>query len=160
MKLLREGKRTKIAGRDVGAGLKTLVRKLATGKAASSVPEFLARISMWETREADRMMKAKRPERVEGIHDQAEMLISLTEGVKSVPDVTDRIDALFTDDGLGQAGVITCSSVHRSKGLEANRVFICAWTLRSHNQEELNIKYVAFTRAIRSLVLVAEARKA
>jgi superfamily I DNA/RNA helicase len=82
------------------------------------------------------------------------MLISLTDGAKSVDDVIGRIEALFTDDGLGAAGVITCSSVHRAKGLEAERVFVLRDTIRDHNQEERNIHYVAITRAKRELVFV------
>ncbi|MEN6605884.1 MAG: ATP-dependent helicase [Bryobacteraceae bacterium] len=150
MALLKSGRRTRIAGRDVGAGLKGLIRKFK----ARSVPNLLARIHGWEDREITRLTKAGRPERVDAVHDQADMLITLTEGARNVRDVEAKIDALFTDDGLGQAGVITCSSVHRAKGLEANRVFILASTLRAHNQEELNIQYVAITRAKSELVMV------
>ena len=83
------------------------------------------------------------------------MITDLSEGAKSVRDIEIKIDALFTDDGLGTAGVITCSSVHRAKGLEANRVFVLQNTLRDHNIEELNIQYVAITRAKEHLVWVS-----
>jgi superfamily I DNA/RNA helicase len=164
MTLLRNGKRTRVAGRDIGAGLSSLVRKFR----ARSVPELLTKIGAWESRETarvDAMLKTATNGRkrtletkIEGIRDQAEMLVSLTDGAQSVSDVEARIGALFTDDGLGQAGVITCSSVHRSKGLEASRVFVLSDTLRSHNQEELNIQYVAITRAKDTLVMVSEKR--
>lgn len=156
MGLLRSGKRARIAGRDIGAGLKALIRRLSKGRAANSVPELLNRIALWETRETERMKRANRLNRIDGIHDQAETLISLAEGAASVRAVEERIDALFTDDGLGQAGLVTCSSVHRAKGLEANRVFILWDTVRDKNQEELNIQYVAITRAKTALVLVSE----
>lgn len=150
MSLLRMGKRTQIAGRDIGAGLKALVRKLK----GRSVPDMLAKIAAWEAREVARMEKAKRLDRIDAVHDQAEMLVSLTDGARSVDEVIERIDALFTDDGLGQAGVITCSSVHRAKGLEADRVFVLWDTLKDHSQEEKNIRYVAITRAKHTLVQV------
>jgi superfamily I DNA/RNA helicase len=51
--------------------------------------------------------------------------------------------------------MITCSSVHRAKGLEAERVFVLAKTLRTDNDEERNISYVAITRAKSSLVYVS-----
>ena len=156
MGLLRQQKRARIAGRDIGTGLKALVRKLAKGAAANSVPAFIERVGIWEQREANRMLRAKREAQVELVHDKAEILFTIAADAKSVRDIEARIDGLFTDDGLGQAGVITCSSVHRSKGLEANRVFVLASTLypRGHNREEENIEYVAITRAKKSLFMV------
>lgn len=161
MKLLRSGKRTRIAGRDIGAGLKSLVRKLK----GRSVPDMLSKISAWEMREVTRLRaqltnakngKAKAIQsKMDAIADQADMLTSLADGARNVDEIINRIDGLFTDDGLGDAGVITCSSVHKSKGLEADRVFILKDTLRSHSQEELNICYVAITRAKSTLVYVS-----
>lgn len=160
MKLLRSGKRTRVAGRDIGKGLIALVRKLR----GRSVPDMLSKISAWETREVHRLQaqlsaskngkRATIEAKIEGVRDQAGMLVSLTDGARNVDEVIARIEALFTDDGLGDAGVIVCSSVHKSKGLEANRVFILADTLRTDSQEERNICYVAVTRAKNTLVYV------
>lgn len=160
MQLLRSGKRARVAGRDIGKGLIALIRKFK----ARSVPDLLGRIEGWRDREVSRvrtqMDKATNGRRaafqakMDGIADQADMLISLAEGAKNVEEVTTRIEALFTDDGLGAAGVITCSSVHKAKGLEAERVFVLADTLRSTNEEELNIQYVAYSRAKNELVHV------
>jgi superfamily I DNA/RNA helicase len=160
MKLLRSGKRTRVAGKEIGKGLQGLVWKLKT----RSIPELLSKISAWEEREIVRLTataktatngrKEASKAKIEAVKDQAEMLISLTDGAKNVTDVEDRIEALFSDDGLGAAGVITCSSVHRAKGKETKRVFVLADTLRNNNIEELNITYVAITRAKESLVYV------
>jgi superfamily I DNA/RNA helicase len=152
MSLLRSGKRTQVAGRDIGKGLQTLINKFK----ARTVPELLNKIRAWESKEVSRMLAQDREDRVEAIHDQAEMLVSLTDGAVNVADVVDRVEALFTDDGLGVAGVITCSSVHRSKGLEASTVYVLYSTLypRGTSREEENIEYVAITRAINRLVKV------
>ncbi len=159
MSMLRLGKRTRIAGRDIGAGLLALIRKFK----ARSVPDLIAKISAWEDREIKRIEaryvgrtdSSTFTTRCDAIHDQAEMLTSLTDDAKNVSDVEQRITALFTDDGLGAAGMITCSSVHKAKGLEADRVFVLADTLRDGNDEERNICYVAITRAKSSLVYVS-----
>jgi superfamily I DNA/RNA helicase len=157
MALLRNGKRARIAGRDIGGGLKALVRKLAKGPASNSVPAFIEKVTVWQDRETLRFTKAGKDSKVEEIIDKAEMLLALAQEATSVRDIENRIDALFTDDGLGQAGVITCSSIHRSKGLEANRVFLLASTLYPGGRmdlEEQNLEYVAVTRAKQTLVMV------
>ncbi len=157
MKLLRAGKRTIVAGKkDLGDGLCSLVKKLA--KSSRSVPEFLTRLDGWTDREVTRAKAGKNANaveaRIEEILDRADVLRNLADDARSVTEITDRIEALFTDNGLGAAGVITCSSVHKSKGLEADRVFILADTLRAGDIEEENIRYVAVTRAKQSLVWV------
>jgi superfamily I DNA/RNA helicase len=159
MSLLRAGKRTKIAGRDIGKGLVTLARKLH----ASSVPDFLRKIEGWRQRESQRLQsKFKNREdspayqqRLDGIADQAGMLSSLADGARNVQEIVDRIEALFTDDGLGDKGLIVCSSVHKAKGREADNVFILRDTLRpGMGIEEDNICYVAVTRAKHTLTYV------
>jgi superfamily I DNA/RNA helicase len=159
MKLLRSGKRARVAGRDIGKGLVSLVRKLK----GRSVPDLLAKIERWANREVARHAAvlaeatngrhAAIQGKIEAITDQASMLTELTDGAKSVDEVTTRVEALFASDGA-VTGTVTCSSVHRSKGLEANRVFILRDTLRGGTIEEENIAYVAVTRAKQSLVWV------
>jgi superfamily I DNA/RNA helicase len=165
MQLLRSGKRARVAGKDIGKGLVSLIRKMR----ANSVPQLLSKIEAWATREVTRQNAAMATatngrkkaiqSKIEAIQDQADMLVSLADGAKNVDEVTSRIEALFTDDGLGMAGVITCSSVHRAKGLEANRVYVLRDTLRETSDEERNICYVAITRAKHELVWVNSNRE-
>lgn len=165
MQLLRSGKRTKIAGRDIGKGLITLVRKLK----ATSVPDFMRKVEGWRQKEEARLLAKFKGKgdltqnksymaRLDAIQDQAEMLQSLADGARNVQEVVDRIEALFTDDGLGDKGLIVCSSVHKAKGKEADRVFILKDTLRpGQGVEEDNICYVAITRAKTTLTYVVGA---
>jgi superfamily I DNA/RNA helicase len=83
-------------------------------------------------------------------------LSELAQNAISVSDFSARIEALFSDT-LGTKDVIMCSSVHRAKGLEADRVFVLRDTLypRGVTREEENIEYVAITRAKNELVWVA-----
>lgn len=161
MNLLKEGKRARIAGRDIGTGLINLVNKIR----AASIPDFIVKVQRWEQQQVEHMLQANREDRIEGVRDQANMLVTLAIGANSVYDVTNRIRDLFTDDGLGSKGVITCSSVHKAKGLEADRVMILVDTLYAgkpkgkgasdkRKMEEANIEYVAITRAKNELVRV------
>lgn len=88
MSLLRAGKRTRVAGRDIGAGLRALVRKIS--KSARSVPEFLERLAGWEEREITRAIKAKREEKVEAIQDQADMLRNLADDAHNLAEIEGR----------------------------------------------------------------------
>lgn len=167
MSLLRNQKRARIAGRDIGQGLKAIMRKI---NVTNSVPELLKKLEAWEKKEIDRALASKQEKRVEFIQDQAETIRVITDGATGVREVEARIDALFSDDGLGDANVITCSSVHRAKGLEAEKVYILTETLYpgrgakmlkdkkpqtpAQLREEANIEYVAITRAKKTLVKV------
>jgi superfamily I DNA/RNA helicase len=162
MSLLRSGKRARVAGRQIGKDLVVILKKMK----ANSVPQLLQRIEAWSEREQSRqrvkltgsMSEGRREAinaKIEGILDQAEMLSSLADGAKNVEEVQNRAESLFSDDGLGIAGVITCSSVHKAKGLEAERVFVLRETLRETTQEERNIAYVAVTRAKLELIWVS-----
>ena len=164
MSLLRSGKRARVAGRDIGAGLKAIVRKLAKGAAAQSIPAFLEKVTIWEEREIARLeaqlvskkLKAATIQnKIDLVRDQAEMLAELAQNAISVRDFEGRIDALFSDDQ--SEGIIYCSSVHRAKGLEADRVFVLRGTLYCgpDAREEANIEYVAITRAKNTLVWVS-----
>lgn len=181
MALIRINKRVSIAGRDIGKGLEALVKKLSTGAAEHSVPMFLQRLNTWRQREAKRALASARSEamgiaKCEAIFDKADTLEFLVEGAVSVRSVLVRIHDLFPkrEDGkdVNPATVVTCSSIHKAKGLEAQRVYVMMDTLYPHKtlparilakiglsrqREEENLDYVACTRAIRELVLVTDA---
>lgn len=167
MAMLRSNKRVKIQGKDIGAGLKALARKLMTGKAATSIPAFLERLVAWELREIERAYKMDREDRADQARDKADTLRHLTDGVVGPKELETRLETLFTDDP--GVGAVICSSVHKAKGLESKRVFILRPTLyptpprrngkpgvlsASRQREEENIEYVAITRAQENLVWV------
>lgn len=162
MAMIRAQKRVKVAGKDIGAGLKSILGKLTKAKRINSVPAFLEKLATWEERECERAERGKMDSAVERVHDQADTLRTLSDGAPGLQDIEARIDALFTDDGLGDAGYVICSSVHKAKGREANRVFVLRDTLYpkrkkttpAQEREERNIEYVSITRARNTLVWV------
>jgi superfamily I DNA/RNA helicase len=174
---LRAGKPAKIQGRDIGNGLKALIRQLAKGDAAHSIPKFLARLDNYADKMRTRLQAAGHEEHIEALNDKVETLKWLAEDATGVPGLTDRIENLFTDE---PGAAVIFSTVHKAKGLETNRVFILESTFgipipcecghrhyakgcarrcgctkytadRKKQLEEQNIKYVAITRAKREL---------
>jgi superfamily I DNA/RNA helicase len=163
MGLIRLQVRVRIQGRDIGAGLISLVGKLAKGKAANSIPAFLERLAKWEEREVLRAEAANRDDLVSAIHDKADTLVVVAEGTSGPKELQARLQALFADEG--SAASVVCSSVHKAKGLEARRVFVLRPTLYPRPRkgqvqtplqvrEEQNIEYVAVTRSQAELVWV------
>jgi superfamily I DNA/RNA helicase len=152
LQLLRAGKRARIEGRDMVAGLMSLVKKLGRNR---TMAEFLSRLSKWESREVENAQASgdkKAQARIDAIRDKAESLRFLAEGLAGVEELLSRIDQLFADDGRPY---IVCSSVHRSKGLEARCVYILRNTIKAGGEED-NIHYVAVTRSQHTLVWVED----
>ena len=92
--------------------------------------------------------------------EKMDALDALSAGLKKTNDVISRIEKIFADEHDG----ICLSSVHKAKGLEADRVFIVEpammpspWAKKSWEiEQEDNIAYVAVTRARVELVFVPE----
>ncbi len=179
--LVRRGRRVRIQGRDIGAGLKAIVNKCATGPAKSSVPKWLERLSAWKEKEITRATAQKSDALVEKILDQHETLVALADGVAGIPELLTRLDNLFADNDEQGVPQIVCSSVHKAKGREAERVFLLDWTFNPPvaceecrkrpkgckcpggyrpdplaQREEQNIEYVAITRAKHELTRVSQ----
>jgi len=89
------------------------------------------------------------------MEDRVNTLLFLTRIATSIPDLKQKISEIFTDEIKG----IVLSTVHKSKGLEADRVFIVrpdllpmrvrkAWQVA----QERNLEYVAITRSRLELI--------
>lgn len=156
LRLLRHGKRAMIEGKEIGAGLINIVKKVG----GRSIPDFMARLTKWEDRQIKRLMstgKQTAEAKVEIVKDQAETLRCLAEGMAGLSELNTRIISLFTETPGGKGDYVICSSVHKSKGLESNTVFVLKETLYPggfQSVEESNIEYVAVTRAKQKLTWV------
>ncbi len=156
--LLRAGKPAKISGKDIAKTLLTLVSKWK----GDGMPRFLEKLTKWEDKEvsrASKLPKNKQETRTQMVHDQAETIRVLSEGCSGVSELRKRIENMFVDETTNPLGVVLCSSIHKAKGQERNRVFLFGETLyvggkKADNIEEANLEYVAVTRAKRELVWV------
>jgi superfamily I DNA/RNA helicase len=156
--LLAMGKRSLVEGREIGQGLLAVIKKVK-GK---SIPEFLSKLTKWEKKQVERLRatgKAAAEKKIEYIEDQAATLSVLAQGATSIRELEARVQEMFQETTGGKMDVIVCSSVHKAKGLERNRVFGLVDTLypggRKDSIEEQNIHYVMLTRAKQTFVAVA-----
>lgn len=154
--LLRNGKRARIEGRDVSKGLVNLVKRMK----CESIPDLMRKLSTWRDHECAKLAATKRKAadaRAEYVSDQVETIEALTDGLADTAELVGRIEELFS---VASGPAIICSTVHKAKGLETERVFVLADTLycngkRMDSREEQNIHYVALTRAKTTLVMVS-----
>lgn len=149
--LLRRKKRARMAGRDIGAGIQTVLRKLNT---PANLDILIDRLTAWEVKTCTRLATYGQLALVDRCHDQADMIRALVEDANTVQDIYDQCTYLFTDEP--DAAHILCASIHKAKGLEAQRVFMLSESLyrRDITQEEQNLDYVSTTRAKSHLTLV------
>jgi DNA helicase II / ATP-dependent DNA helicase PcrA len=163
-KFIRQSRAANIQGRDVGKGLIKTVEMLR----ADTVLEFIGKLDDWLAGEQRKESAKRNPSEAKliALQDRHDCLLCFTEGLagdQHPSAVVAKIEAVFTDDQ--QTRGIRLSSIHKAKGLEARRVFLLepegatvphpmaksAW----QREQEMNLRYVAITRAVEELVYVS-----
>lgn len=144
--LIRRGIKAIIRGRDFGKGLILLVRKMK----ANNLMDLLNKLSVYKDKEVAKLEAANKNNQAQTLMDKVDTIIALCDGVETVGEVEDKIEMIFSE---GKQGV-QFSSIHRAKGLEAERVYLLHPELLPHpmakqpweKDQERNMKYVAYTR--------------
>jgi superfamily I DNA/RNA helicase len=151
-----------IKGRDIGKGLVSLVNKMK----AKGVDALIEKLGNYTAREVEKARSKKKEDLADHIQDKTDCVMylirTLDENHRTVPELIRVIEGLFGDEG----NVTTLSTVHKAKGLEADRVYWLnsskcppKWAARRPWMllQEDNICYVATTRAKQELILIEEA---
>ena len=150
----------KIVGREIGQGLKTLIGKMR----ANDVDDLIVKLEQWAAREIDKAIAKQLDSKVDQLQDKLDAILCLIDGLpetaRSIQDLTACIDSLFNNN----VQALTLSTIHKAKGTEAQRV----WWLNSEDcpskwarqlwqkQQEINLMYVAITRAKTELMYVSD----
>lgn len=158
--MLKERVPVKILGKDIGEGLKALIKKMN----AKGVDALEAKIQSWRAREIEKARAKKDDAKMDQIGDKADCVIflvnTLPETDRTIPALIAVIDSLFAD----KANVVILSTIHKSKGAEANRVYWlnsskcpAQWAKQKwQRDQEINLCYVAVTRAKKELFLIED----
>ena len=155
--LIKVKKPCAVKGEDLGKSIKTLITSLK----ATCLPELKSKIREWEQTQKQKRLADDPDANVTYIEDRAETVRVFIDccGGNTVNEVLDSVDSLFSDKAKG---VITLSTIHKSKGLEANRVLLLDRHLMPskyakldwQKRQEDNLMYVAITRAMKELIYV------
>ena len=155
LSLLRAGKRAYVLGRDIGATLAAIIRKLKL----DDVSELPAKLGEWADAQSTKARNDKRAQdekwltdQLDSISDKRGALSVMAEGCLTVNEILGRIQSMFADDG--DASRIMLSTVHKAKGLEAANVYLCEGTFKYRCDEDERVRYVAITRTMSALHLV------
>lgn len=158
MRLFVSGYSVECAGKDIGAGLKSTINRIASSKTSDQMKsdEFLSRLARWADREIER-----RPARKHSVLDKRDALSALAEHHQTVGAIRKHIDRLYvSDEGERKPAEYQLSTIHKAKGREWNRVgFLDAhliparWAKQDWElEQEANLAYVGVTRAKQELV--------
>jgi len=165
-RFLKAGRKANIQGRNIGQGLVSAVERLCKPLDPSlvSAPTLISKMHDWHATELAKEHAKKMPSEaaIINLQDKLDCLSYFTMEAENARDVIRKIEAVFTDDKSSPG--IRLSSIHKAKGLEAKRVFFLmpkggecphpmaksAW----QQEQEMNLKYVAITRAIEKLTYV------
>jgi len=154
----------RVRGRDIGKGISKLIKQVQAHHTYHSYADLLATLDTYEDEQTAILLRRKGgAARVAALHDRLEALRICYEQfpARDADALRAQIEELFSDKDQ----LVTLSTVHRAKGLEADRVFIVrrdkmplTWVGQQdwERQQEANILYVAYTRAKRELWFVEE----
>lgn len=165
LQLIGEGLPARVKGRDVASGLIKVIDKLAKDAHFSyaSLPLF---VREWESVQMRKLADVKDAEsRIQQVNDTASAIVAAYSGLKikcsTLEQFKDALLALFDDSRAS----IWLSTIHKAKGLEADKVFIIkpqflplVWKGQLSWQfgQEKNLEYVAYTRSKSELYFVID----
>jgi superfamily I DNA/RNA helicase len=159
MKLLISNKKSFVMGTDISKNLINLVESCKRKSEEFSVENVFARIYKEKEKmivniskkEKITIAEAKDTQLIASLSDKIATLEILSKGCIMADELVDKLKAIFSDDTDG----ICLSTIHKSKGLEADRVYIIHSDLMPskyakqdwEKEQEKNLEYVAITRA-------------
>ena len=153
--LIRKGIKAIIRGRDIGNNLMSLIRKMK----ARDIQELNIKLHEYSVKEVQKLLEREKNSAAQSLQDKVDTIYALMDNTDTISDLEDKIETIFSDTNAG----VVFSSVHKAKGLEANKVYILSPELMPHpaakasweKAQEKNIQYVAYTRSLDQLILVA-----
>jgi len=157
LNLISMGRKATVLGRDISDQLLQTIKGLKL-KDSHSIDEYIDALNDWYSSMCLKY-EHKKAALMKSM-DTYDTLRAVGTGCGTVADIKTRIDNIFSKDGEG----IIFSTIHKSKGLEADTIFILNPELLPHplasqgwqQEQENNLHYVAITRAKKKLVYVLE----
>jgi hypothetical protein len=167
IKLIQNRVAARVRGRDIGRDLLGILDKIYESRLGRFEYEDLpAYLKSYETEQINYLVQRDADEsQIQSVADRVECLqvcFRSFDAAKSLPALMDAIEGLFSDE----RSAVWMSTIHKAKGLENKRVLILkpdklplVWEDQQPWQfeQEMNLKYVALTRATETLIIMGKA---
>lgn len=159
LQFIKEQKPARVKGRDLAKQLLGMAREALRYGTWEEFPKALDALVALKVGQLKGRKNTEN--QIQSLQDRAEGLLACFDAfnARSINEFASQVEGLFSDAG----GVIELSTIHRAKGLEANRIFILSPSklgtggkLPWEQEQERNLKYVALTRAKTHLYFVSE----
>lgn len=151
LKFLRDGIKAVVLGKEVGDDLVNFC--MVVSNRFSTIEIFKRDLDIYNAAKTKRLNELERTYELAAHNDKVETIEALLEDTKLVlvDDLIKKIEGIFSDESQG----IPHATIHKSKGLEADRIFVLKPELSPHPAAKLewqvlqenNLKYVRDTRA-------------
>lgn len=170
---IKIGKPARVKGRDIGKQLTDLYKSIVESCDCQTVDEFIGGLAEYADNElAAALVKKFSQARIAAMQDSFDCLhaianfvseYNVSKGKTTHHMISAQIDKLF-DDEITKQFVLLCT-VHRSKGLEGDNIFIMEFDKMPFTfdpkkplspeklRQELNLIYVGITRAMKNLYI-------
>ena len=154
---ISNGVKAYVKGRDIGINLINMIKKTKKKKIQDCYTYFEKELQKIDERVVKKthctLIEAKDSDMHKTYEDKVQAIQILSEGLTTCSEVINHIEEIFKDEN-GQG--ICLSTIHKSKGLESDRVFVLceeklflksAMRIDWQAEQEKNLVYVLITRA-------------
>jgi len=162
LKLLKQGKKASVRGREVGDQLRNLV-DIVLGDDNATIQEFEISLDEYYEIRYNALLVQQKERELQELQDKLDTLHVIMENCKCVGDIKKTIARIFDDNQSGGICLMTC---HKSKGLQNPNVYVLKpeqlatnWNAKKPwmQEEQKRLKYVTITRSQYQLTWVIKA---
>ncbi len=164
LKFLAEGRAAYVKGREVAENLTNLVERASKYVLNLDSAKFLDMFHQYVTETKEEYERFNRETAIQLLEDQVESIDAMIVGTKTVQDLIDKINSLFSE---GDRKGLCHMTIHKSKGLETTAtgsVFSLPYKVRKQKrdwqiQEEERLCYVEATRTRNNHFYVSDSKE-
>ena len=164
LKMIASGIPANVAGKDICRGLVSLIDKTKARTLDTLFKKLYHQIDLAVERAKRKGLDPNEAPFVSSLRDKVACLDVVSANCNSVADLISKLNSIFVDtEYTDPKSIVTLSTIHKAKGLEADNVFIVlpnklplVWKgqLPWQYEQEENLCYVAYTRAKKVLTFV------